>query len=219
MEGGFCNIQVLLRAAEFLERRERGQYFMASAFSKGKKLVIVKTTKCTANGVLEKSWNQVCKWMNCCLVWVFCGRSILFVFAERLFFKICFLPLTQWPTYRSYHCTQWRQSGPVWKWIGRAGAFTRNESEADKSSRFEIRRALCTLCHLHLKFMSKRRQKGISIGVSLLRMMAPKTQKTTSSWLWRRPQPRFVLLPLWRKIPLSCNYKQTMFLQFLSPFI
>lgn len=52
MEGGFCNIQVLLRAAEFLERRERGKYFMVSAFSKGKKLVIVKTTKCTANGVV-----------------------------------------------------------------------------------------------------------------------------------------------------------------------
>lgn len=37
----------------------------------------------------------------------------------------------------------------------RAGAFTRNESEADKSSRFEIRRALCTLCHLHLKIYVK----------------------------------------------------------------
>lgn len=38
MEGGFCNIQVLLRAAEFLERRERGQYFMTSAFSKGEEV-------------------------------------------------------------------------------------------------------------------------------------------------------------------------------------
>lgn len=38
MEGGFCNIQVLLRAAEFLERRERGKYFVASAFSKGEEV-------------------------------------------------------------------------------------------------------------------------------------------------------------------------------------
>lgn len=29
MEGSVCNIQVLLRAAEFLDRRERGQYFTA----------------------------------------------------------------------------------------------------------------------------------------------------------------------------------------------
>lgn len=38
MEGSFCNIQVLLRAAEFLERRERGQYFVASALSKGEEV-------------------------------------------------------------------------------------------------------------------------------------------------------------------------------------
>lgn len=38
MEGGFCNIQVLLRAAEFLERRERGECFMTSAFSKGEEV-------------------------------------------------------------------------------------------------------------------------------------------------------------------------------------
>lgn len=157
--------------------------------------------------------------MNCCLVWVFCDRSILFDFAEpKGYFLVCFLPLTQWPTYRFYHCTQWRQSGPVWKWTGRAGAFTRNESETDKSSRFEIRLTQCTLCHLNLKFMANRRQKGNSIVVDLLRMMAPKPQKTTSSWLWRRPKPRFVLLPQWKKIPLGCNHKKTICLLFLSPF-
>lgn len=50
MEGHVCNIQVLLRAAEFLERRERGEYFfvcMTTVSLQGRKLVIVKTTKCT----------------------------------------------------------------------------------------------------------------------------------------------------------------------------
>lgn len=50
MEGHVCNIQVLLRAAEFLERRERGEclFFCVTTVSlQGRKLVIVKTTKCT----------------------------------------------------------------------------------------------------------------------------------------------------------------------------
>lgn len=103
--------------------------------------------------------------------WAVAPVECFAIFQSRLFspkgyFLVCFLPLTQWPTYRSYHCTQWRQSGPVWKWTGRAGAFTRNESEADKSSSFKIRLALCTLCRLYLKFLSNWAPKGNCIVVN-----------------------------------------------------
>lgn len=51
-QGYVCNIQVLLRAAEFLERKERGRpvYFMTTVSLQGRKLFIVKTTKCTMKG-------------------------------------------------------------------------------------------------------------------------------------------------------------------------
>lgn len=103
--------------------------------------------------------------------WAVAPVECFAIFQSRLFspkgyFLVCFLPLTQWPTYRSYHCTQWRQSGPVWKWTGRAGAFTRNESEADKSSSFKIRLALCTLCRLYFKFLSNWAPKGNCIVVN-----------------------------------------------------
>lgn len=38
MEANFCNIQVLIQAAEFLERRERGNSFSVSCQSKGKEI-------------------------------------------------------------------------------------------------------------------------------------------------------------------------------------
>lgn len=42
MEGHVCNIQVLLRAAEFLERRERGQCFMSTVSLERTYLVVTK---------------------------------------------------------------------------------------------------------------------------------------------------------------------------------
>lgn len=57
MEGGFCNIQVLLRAAEFLERRERGKSLTVSAFSKGEEVGYCRNNKMHCERVIgvEKS--------------------------------------------------------------------------------------------------------------------------------------------------------------------
>lgn len=73
------------------------------------KLVIVKTAKCTMNRVQLCMQNIIRRY----------DKKELFGGPSRYYLKCCVLVglpyLTQWPTYRLYHCTQRRQSGQTSK--------------------------------------------------------------------------------------------------------
>lgn len=133
---------------------------------------------------------------------------------------VYFLRLTQWPTYRPYHCTQRRQSGPVWKWAGGAGAFTRNESETEKSYCLRSSHYLYTVGSvwiIPIKVGSGVGWGGAFRMVNRLCVMAPKPQKTASSWWWQWQRLRFVRLTSKGALQRILIISTTVYSSFVSP--
>lgn len=128
---GVYNIQVLLRAAEFLERRERGKERALTT------IVRSGTSYCFRQ--------QNRQWESGDFIHVWNGHWAIYLElmpekAPKLFrggYFGAFPCLTQWPTYRSDHCTRRRQSGPVWKWAAVASASSGNERRPEKATALE----------------------------------------------------------------------------------
>lgn len=128
---GVYNIQVLLRAAEFLERRERG-----------KRRALTTIVRIGASYCFKQQNRQ---WEGGDFIHVWNGHWLMYLEqmpekAPRLFlggYFGAFPCLTQWPTYRSDHCTRRRQSGPVWKWAAGACASSGNERRPEKPTPLE----------------------------------------------------------------------------------
>lgn len=131
MEGNICNIQVLLRAAEFLDRRERGEcVFCDNCQCAERKLIIVISTKCTMK--TTQTLTMRAKMHDEVAIRGSFSRFNGVFFARKLFLDDV-SHLTQWPTYRSHHCTQRRQSDPIWKWVRAAQIARYGEWRPDRN--------------------------------------------------------------------------------------
>ena len=109
MEGHMCNIQVLLRAAEFLERRERGMFLTDNCQSaRGEEVACCWTSKCTTetHKLCDQNTPRGHDTQHRIEI-----RGRLY-FLCRDFIRSDPLRLTQWPTYPRHHCTRRRQSAP-----------------------------------------------------------------------------------------------------------
>lgn len=117
MDATICNIQVLLRAAEFLERRERGSCFLF-VYDKCQVCRWGSSSSSKQQNTQWSEYNYICRTIQYCAITINCVRNR----RENTIKVVLVGPshLTQWPTYRLHHCTRRRQSGLSSNWIAAA---------------------------------------------------------------------------------------------------